>query len=143
MVVSVLMVLCGATQVCAEVYQWRDADGKLHFSDKKPASAEAEEISESLERTNTEQSGEQRDRLNRLFAKETPEERKLNDQLERQKQAAGDKHKRQCEKAREYLSVIRGRVNFTNSKGEVISVSEAERKRKAKEFENFVSRHCS
>jgi len=143
MTAIVLVMFCGAAPVCAEVYQWRDSDGKLHFSDKKPVSTEAEDISENLERTNIERSGEQRDRLNRLFAKETLEERRLNDESERQKQVARDKKKLQCDKAREYLSAIRGRVNFKDSKGNHVPVSESERKRKAKVFESLVSQHCS
>jgi len=143
MTAVILVLLCGTTQVGAEVYQWRDAEGKVHFADKKPASVDAEDISGSLERTNVEQSGEQRERLNRLFAKETPEELRLDEERQRQKGAAQEKRRRQCVEAKKRLEILRGRVIFSDDKGGFVSVPESERKRRAKEAARWVSQLCS
>lgn len=39
---AVLLAVAGT--VSAQAYKWRDADGKLHFSDKPPANAKADKL---------------------------------------------------------------------------------------------------
>jgi len=142
MVAVVLLLLGSTTQLNAEVYQWRDAEGKVHFSDKKPASTDAEDISDSLEHTNVEQSGDQRKRLNRLFVKETPEERQLKEAQARDSQTAQAQQENLCREARQRLKILRGRVVFPDGKGGYVSIPETERERRAGEMQRQVTRLC-
>jgi len=142
MIAGVLLLLGSTAQVNAEVYQWRDAEGKVHFSDKKPASTDVEDISGSLEHTNVEQSGEQRKRLNRLFVKETAEERQLKEAQARNGQTAQAQQEKLCREAQHRLKILRGRVVFPDGKGGYVSTSEAERERRAGEMQQQVTRLC-
>lgn len=43
---GLILCLISTTQLDAEVYKWRDSEGKLHFSDSPPANAKAQKLSE-------------------------------------------------------------------------------------------------
>ncbi|MEZ5530726.1 MAG: glutaredoxin family protein [Porticoccaceae bacterium] len=44
MILAALWMLAGAPLAEAEIYTWKDADGKVHFSDKKPEGSGATSI---------------------------------------------------------------------------------------------------
>ena len=41
-----VFILLSAPAVQAQMYRWVDVEGKVHFSDKKPKDAKAEDISD-------------------------------------------------------------------------------------------------
>lgn len=129
--------------VQAEVYQWRDAEGKVHFTDKKPKKAtRSKDITHTLERTNVDESAEQRAALKKVFVKETVEERQLKEQKARQATAAQQRQSNWCERMKKNLEVIRGKVIFPDGKGGYESVPEAERLRRETEARKQVDKYC-
>ena len=129
--------------VQAEIYQWRDAEGKVHFTDKKPKKAtRSKDITHTLERTNVDESGEQRAALKKVFVKETVEERQLKEQKTRQAAATQQRQNQWCERAKRELEKIQGRVIFPDGKGGYESVSEAERQRRETEVRKQLDKHC-
>jgi hypothetical protein len=129
--------------VHAEVYQWRDAEGKVHFTDKKPRkAASSKDITHTLERTNVDESGEQRAALKKVFVKETAEERQLKEQKARQAKATQQRQSKWCERTKKNLEVIQGKVIFPDGKGGYESVSEEERQRRETETRKQVNKYC-
>lgn len=57
MLCSVLCVL--SVPALAEVYKWVDENGKVHFGDRAPADKPAENIADSLEKTNVDEASKQ------------------------------------------------------------------------------------
>tara|TARA_B100000446_G_scaffold52004_4_gene48138 strand:- start:32404 stop:32892 length:489 start_codon:yes stop_codon:yes gene_type:complete len=128
--------------VLGEVYQWRDENGKLHFSDKKPKSIEVNDISESVTNVNVDESGEERAKMERLFKPETPEERALRAQKAAQQAQRKAKNARQCEEARNTLEILRGPVYFTREDGTSYDISKAEQAKKVAKLERQIKRNC-
>ncbi len=128
--------------VLGEVYQWRDENGKLHFSDKKPKRVEVNDISESVTNVNVDESGEERAKMERLFKPETPQERALREQKAAQQAQRKAKNARQCEEARDALEILRGPVYFTREDGSSYDISKEEQAKRVAKLERQIKRNC-
>lgn len=126
----------------AQVYQWRDADGKVHFSDKKPKAEGAKDISHTVDKTNVDESTAERSKLERLFKQETPEEKAFSQQQAQVKQRESERQQAACEGARNNLKVLRGPVYFTNDDGSTYDVSQEEHKRRVATLEAEIRKYC-
>lgn len=132
-----------APPVAAEIYQWRDADGKLHFSDKKPKQQQAQDISHTVADTNVDESGVERKKLERLFKPETSEEKAMRQKEAGRQAYREEKQQQQCEEARKYLEVLKGPVYFVREDGSSYDISEAERRQKEEKLEAQIRQYCS
>lgn len=126
----------------ATIYQWRDENGKLHFSDKKPKHQPAEDISRAVEKVNVDDSGAERAKLQRLFKPETAEEKALKQRQQQQTAQQAQRQQVQCGKARRYLEVLRGPVYFSREDGSTYDVSESERQQRVAEMEAQIRDNC-
>jgi hypothetical protein len=125
--------------VYAEVYRWRDAAGKVHFGDQKPK-ATAENITEKVKSTNVDTSTSEHQKLESVFRKENDADREYQQQ---QKQAQyNPERQRQCSEAKDYLNKISGRVQFLDEKGQIVNVTEAERKQRAEAMQKLIKEKC-
>lgn len=125
--------------VCAnaEVYRWTDANGKVHFGDKKKG-ASAENITEKVSKTNVDTSTAEHQKLESVFRKENDADREYKKQ-----QAQPDPELlRRCAEAKDYLKDINGRVQFIDDNGNPVKVTEAERKQKVKDMQQQISERC-
>lgn len=125
--------------VCAhaEVYRWTDANGKVHFGDKKKG-ASAENITEKVSKTNVDTSTAEHQKLESVFRKENDADREYKKQ-----QAQPDPNQvRYCAEARDYLKVISGRVQFIDREGNPVKVTEEERKQRVKAMQQEISERC-
>ncbi|RYY77178.1 MAG: DUF4124 domain-containing protein [Gammaproteobacteria bacterium] len=130
------LVLIGVTAQ-AEVYRWKDANGKMHFSDKRPESA-AENITEKVKQVNVDTSTAEHQKLETIFRKENDADREY-----RRQQAKPDPDQlRRCEAAKEYLRVISGRVQFIDNEGKIVRVTEEERTQKVAETQAMIKKTC-
>ncbi|MBU3068489.1 DUF4124 domain-containing protein [Aestuariicella sp. G3-2] len=135
-----LLVMFGSAS--AEIYQWRDASGKLHFSDKKPKQQAAKDISDTLGDINVDQSAVEREKLERLFKPETPEEKALRQQEAGRQAYREEKRKEQCEQARNYLDALKGPVYFVREDGSSYDISEAERRQRVVALQAQIRQYC-
>ncbi len=142
--VCVAFALCSAQSlpVLGEVYQWRDENGKLHFSDKKPKRVEVNDISESVTNVNVDESGDERAKMERLFKPETAQEKAQRAQKAAQQAQKKAKTARQCEEAREALEILRGPVYFTREDGTSYDISKAEQAERVAKLERQIRRNC-
>lgn len=129
-----MFVSCGAY---AEVYRWTDANGKVHFGDKKPKTA-AEDITEKVKKTNVDTSTREHQKLESLFRKENDADREHHQQ---QVQPNTELLQR-CTEAKDYLEKISGRVQFIDGNGKPIHITETERQQRAKEWQNVIKENC-
>lgn len=137
-----LAIGCLAVPASAEIYQWRDASGKLHFSDKKPKQQAAEEISAQLGELNMDDSSGERKRLERLFKPETAAEKALHQREAQQQAQREQQHQQRCDKARNYLEALRGRVTFVRDDGSTYTITEAERRQEEAAVQAQIREYC-
>lgn len=139
-----LMALLSATSVAnAEVYRWVDDNGKVHFSDKKPSAKPADNITQSVGKTNIDQSSQESRKLEKLFARETEAEKQLRMQQREQERAHREKVNAECEKARKTLKKFEGPVYFVDKDGKSYDVSLEEKKRREEALRRKITRHCN
>lgn len=134
------LILIAATAGAEELYRWVDKDGKVHFGDRPPLQAKAEEIGDELQPVNSAdatrarkpaRSG-QRDDLQQQY-----QNRKQRQQQQRQQQMA-----RACQKARRDLRILQGRVAFVDDSGREVKMTERDRQRMAAELQREIGRVC-
>lgn len=138
-----VLLLCLIPLSQAAIYRWVDENGKVHFSDKQPENnATAQDISGELRPLNNDSSTTETEKLKAVFQGETPEEKAFNSrqQLEHEKQRL--LKQQACQKARNQLSIMRGRVAFEDAEGHEIIISEEERQQQAKRLERQVELRC-
>jgi hypothetical protein len=137
---KLLLNLLLITSACAqaEVYRWTDANGKVHFGDKK-AGASAENITEKVNKINVDTSTAEHQKLESIFRKENDADREY-----KQQQARPDPERlRQCAQAKNYLNTISGRVYFVDKDGKEVKVTEEQRKQRVKDMQQQINEHCS
>lgn len=130
-------------QAAAEIYRWTDENGRTHFSDKPPRDRQAENISQKVDSVNLDSSGEERKKLNRLFAPETPEEKER--RLQRKQAEASERERQQqlCAQAREELRFFREeRFYWVDEQGGASNASEEERQQVVTGLTDAIQRHC-
>jgi hypothetical protein len=127
--------MCVNTQ--AEVYRWTDADGKVHYGDKKPKVA-AEDITEKVKQVNVDTSTAERQKLETIFRKENDADREYKKQ-----QAKPDVELLAwCEETRRYLKDISGLVQFVDKDGKPVKVTMDERDQKVAETQALIKNRC-
>lgn len=132
-----------STLTYAEIYRWTDAQGKLHFSDQPPEhEVTSEEVSKQLPPLNRDTSTGETQKLQQLFRGATPEEQALQQQQQVEQQRKEQKINNACQKARQELRILKGKVFFTDKHGEEIIVTEGEREQRANRLERQIKQHC-
>lgn len=122
----------------AEVYRWTDATGKVHFSDQKPKE-KADNVTDKVKKQNIDSSTQEHQKMEALFRKENDADR----EFRRAQSQPNDEHIQRCNEAKEYLRKISGRVQFLDSDGKAVNISEAERRTRAEEMHQVVKDNCS
>ena len=121
----------------AEVYRWTDANGKVHFGDKKPKAA-AEDITEKVKQTNVDTSTSEHQKLETLFRKENQADR----EYQQQQAQPNLELLHRCAEAKKYLDTISGRVQFIDASGKEVKVTEEERKQKVIAMQQEIKENC-
>jgi len=141
-IIIFMLILPLSTISKAEVFQWKDAQGQIHFGDRPPNINNAKNISEKLENIN----------VSTDFS--SPE---LLLKYERQKEVKQHKKRQQrqdkinqlpsraeaCAKALKAQKILNGRVYFLDEYGKEVKVSEKERQKRADKLATSIKKHCS
>ncbi|GAB2875393.1 DUF4124 domain-containing protein [Microbulbifer echini] len=125
--------MVAATAGASELYRWVDADGRVHFSDRPPAEAKAQDISGQLNPINSAEATKNRPSLITSPATTTGREQQKRQQKEQQ---------RNCSRARQRLRAINGRVAFIDNNGKEVRYSERERQQMAKKLQREIASRC-
>jgi hypothetical protein len=136
--------LLTAVAATAEIYRWTDENGRVHFSDKPPRDQQAEKIGDKTRPVNVDTSRAEREKLNKLFAPETPEEQQLRRQREARLAAQAEKRRVECENARRELRFFtEERFYWVDEQGRTSNASEQERQQVIDRLSQAIQQHCS
>ncbi|WP_323846336.1 DUF4124 domain-containing protein [Microbulbifer magnicolonia] len=134
------LLLSGAAACAGELYRWVDAEGKVHFGDRPPLEARAENIGGELRPINSadapapQQTASRRQQLN-------PEREYDNRQRQRELQQQ-QQMTRACNAARRDLRLLQGRVAVIDANGKEIKMTERERQEQADRLQREIARVC-
>lgn len=139
----VIAVLAAGT-VSAQIYTWRDASGKVHYSDTPPPGTEAKQMRGGVptgadggaqRRSQNEQEQEFRKRSSEAAEKKAKSEKEL---------AEKEARKQDCESARAQLQALESgqRVTRFNEKGETVFLDDAERAQEIERTRKIVAQQC-
>ena len=140
-----------ALPVGAEVYQWRDAEGRVHYSDIPPSTGELRTLrsasapatsavtTDSAAAPKTKTTAERELEFRQRLAEKSEAQAKAEDE---QKEAAD--RQRTCEQARNQLTALRSgqRITTFNSKGEREYLDDAARATEIERTEKLAADAC-
>lgn len=137
-----LLVLAGilsGLSANAEVYRWVDKDGKVHYTDQKPAD-DAEDVTRQVNKQNIDTSTDERRKVESILRKENDADREYY-----QQQAQEDAQERQhrCNWARKRMNEISGNVIFVDDAGKVVKVTETERQNMVADVNKTIQENCN
>lgn len=125
----------------AEMFTWKDAEGRTHFGDQPPPELreQAEPIEAKARPPGSDQATrEVYERANRLFDATKKAQDKAKDKEARAAASNNDR----CRQAREREHALSGRVTFVDESGKQLTVSETERKKQLQEQQAWISANC-
>ena len=133
-----ICVVCCSHWASAQVYRWVDANGKVHYTDKKPAT-EAEDVTQQVSKQNIDTSSAELRKVEQILRKENDADREY-----QQARAAEDAQRRAaiCRAAQARLKTISGLVIFHDEEGKVVKVTEQERQQKVAEVKAVINENC-
>ncbi|MGE0484817.1 MAG: DUF4124 domain-containing protein [Gammaproteobacteria bacterium] len=133
-------VVYGSSSLAAGVYKWRDADGKLHFSDKPPAEQTAEklEIHTAQDKQTAQRLKNMRREADKLGTPTEADVAKL--EAERQERELA----MHCSEARQKLNALltSTRRQVVNEQGEREFIGEDERQAEIRAVEDQIAKAC-
>lgn len=141
---SLVIAVLAAGTVSAQVYTWRDASGKVHYSDTPPPGADVKQMRGGVpsgvdggaqRRSLNEQEQDFRKRRSETAEKQVKSEKELAD---------AEAKKQDCERARAQLQALESgqRVTRFNDKGETVFLDDAERAQETERLRKQVERQC-
>jgi hypothetical protein len=139
-----LLLLLVSAGVSSQVYTWRDASGKVHYSDTPPTGTDAKQLrggatvsndGGAQRRSINEQEQEFRKRRAASEEKRTKSEKEI---------AEADIKRKDCEQARSQLKALESGERMTkfNDKGERVFLEDAERTQEADRLRKQVEQLC-
>jgi hypothetical protein len=138
-----LLLAALSTAASAEIYKWTDEDGNVHFSEKKPADAEAETVQIRY----TEPSAEAQEKLQETIEQDqkAAEERLKAEEDQALEERNLAVQQRNCEKARAHLAELQRvvRLFHTDDEGNRVRVGEEERQADIEKMEQVIAEKCS
>lgn len=129
---------CCSHWASAQVYRWVDENGKVHYTDKKPAT-EAEDVTQQVSKQNIDTSSAELRKVEQILRKENDADREY-----QQAREAEDAQRRAaiCKAAQARLKAISGYVIFHDDEGKVIKVTEQERQQKVADVKAVIAENC-
>nr|WP_255774568.1 DUF4124 domain-containing protein [Microbulbifer zhoushanensis] len=122
-----------------KLYRWVDEQGNVHFGDRPPGEARAEDLSGKLAPVNSADATSARSRNS---SGDASLQRDYQENQRRQRLKQQQESRRACALARNRLRILQGPVALVDGNGEEIRMSERERQRRAKELEREITRLC-
>jgi len=144
--IILLILACVGTTVSAEVFTWRDADGRVHFSDTPPPGVDAKKTRAGTQPGATPASGAAGRSLaeqDMEFRKRQAEADKSRAKSEQEKKDAEDS-KRNCADAKRQLSALESgrRMARINEAGESIPLDDDMRAQEIEKARSSVQSWC-
>ena len=140
--IGVLLILVlMASPSWSEVYQWKDAQGRIHFGDTPPNKNKAKNITSNTRNINISSDNSTSKMIKHYEQQKEKEQAAKYKAYQKAKQKRPDM-KKQCRLARNRLHTIQGRVYFTDKSGKTVNVSERERQKMAHDLDEKIKQYC-
>lgn len=141
------LLLTAALPASAELYQWKDAQGRTHFSDRKPDGngtvttlPQAKPVS--TPKTDAPSQAERQERL-RALSQAREAEREEQEAEARRREETEQKKQEACREMKDYLASLEGRrVYVLDEKGQRVFVDDATRDAGVAAMERQYREHC-
>jgi hypothetical protein len=135
--------LLAATVVNAEIYQWKDENGKTIISDKPPAGNVQPKKIEAATQSTAEGSQKSLADRDMEFRKRQKESQESAEKLKKEQTASADK-KENCDNARRYLQALESgeRMSMRDDKGERYFMDDAQREKETTKARQAVQTSC-
>ncbi|WP_237067778.1 DUF4124 domain-containing protein [Microbulbifer guangxiensis] len=133
------LILAGTTASADELYRWVDEHGQVHFGDRPPASASAEDVGEALTPIN---SADPTRATTSVRQQPVDLERQYQQQQRQQLKRQQAQRAEACRRAQRDLSILRGPVILVDESGQQVRLSERERQQKAAALEQQIRQLC-
>lgn len=134
----ILVYLAIGSPAVADVYRWVDKEGKVHFTDKKPAE-DSENVTDQVNKQNIDTSSEELRKVETIMRKENDADREYAQQLQFE-EARIRQHR--CTRAKKRMQEISGRVIFIDEEGKVVKTTEQQRQQKIAEVNALIQENC-
>ncbi|MFA0809748.1 DUF4124 domain-containing protein [Microbulbifer epialgicus] len=135
------LLLAAATNA-GELYRWVDEDGQVHFSDRRPAGAKAQDISRQLGPINSVDATKAPLSTAAVSRQPREIEREYEQREQKEQQKRQQEKQRICTEARRRLNILNGRVAFFDKDGQEVHYSDRDREQMAEKFKREISRRC-
>jgi|GEM_PF-4147519 uncharacterized cupin superfamily protein len=136
-----LLWLCTAGATQAEVYRWVDANGQVHYSDRK-LREDAEDVTKQTRVQNIDTSQEERRKLQQIFRPPNKADQEFESRnVDAQK--PDPELEQYCEELNEYSDVLSGRVQIVNDRGKEVTYTDKQRKEDLKKVEALLAEYCN
>lgn len=144
--ITLLILACAWTAASAQVYTWRDASGKVHYSDTPPPGVDAKKMRAGTQSGTASPSGAPARSVaeqDMEFRKRQTEADKARAKAEQEKSDAEDS-KRNCEDARRQLNALESgqRISRINEAGEPIPLDDEMRAQEIDKARKSVQSWC-
>lgn len=139
-----LIPLLTTLPAAADIYQWTDENGKVHYSDKPPRNQPSQNVSHTTKSVNVDSSSGEREKVREIFAPLTEEEKSYNQrQAEEQKEKLLAK-KEFCTNLQKELRFFQTqRFYWVDDEGNSSHATEEERQERIAEIQDLIKRDCS
>ena len=137
-----LLVMTGT--VAAQAYKWRDADGKLHFSDKPPASAKAEKMDIKPATPEDPEAVKQAQAAKSLREQAAFTEKQAKHKADQNAQKEQEANDRRCRSAQRELDTLNRQipVYHVGKDGQRVYMDDKDRPAAIQRAQGLVSRYC-
>lgn len=144
--IILLMLACAWTMASAQVYTWRDASGKVHYSDTPPPGVDAKKMRAGTQAEKAPApatAGRSVAEQDMEFRKRQAEAEKLRAKTEQENKDA-DESKRNCADAKKQLTALESgqRMSRFNEAGEAIPLDDEMRAQEIEKARNTVQSWC-
>lgn len=122
-----------------EMYQWKDKNGRMHFSDTPPLGHETKTKQMSVDFIKEQAQAKSEEKNEKTAPTE-----QANDNSEQEPETSSLKNKAECKKVRASLAQLKSKrpLRYTNDKGEVGIITAAERNKQIKRLKKLESDYC-
>jgi hypothetical protein len=131
---------CLSSNSWSEIYQWTDENGQTHFGDRAPNTS-AKEISKQVNQINITRNLSSPEMMLRHEQAKDAERKKQYEQWQEKIDNQPSKDEK-CEEFKKLLNIVKGRVVFVDEHGKDLNVTETERRKRARQLEDAIRKHC-
>lgn len=127
----------------AAIYKWTDADGKVHYSQQKPASTESKRMHVDMHPP-TDTSSYKKPSLKKDKGDKKPADQAKGNDQKKPPELTAEQRKQRCERAQKVMQTLtsRGRVRERDKDGNIRYMTDEEKNNSIKQQQKNIEKYC-